>query len=198
MQLPKMAKVKQIFSQPEIRDIPSKIIEELKQKNLKNRVNPGQRIAVTAGSRGIANIDLILKTVVDELKAVKAEPFVLTAMGSHGGATPEGQIQVLNSLKHQIPGVKRSKHQHNGDCMHPFLLKHQIGGPMSNPGSVKRRPKQVPTKENPTVPGKRQVRLGKTADPKHCQPNPPEKELRSSANSVALQYKYRKNQHHDG
>ncbi len=98
MQLPKMAKVKQIFSQPEIKDISLKIIEELRQKNLKDRVKPGQHIAVTAGSRGIANIDLILKTVVEELKAIKAKPFILTAMGSHGGATPEGQIQVLNSL----------------------------------------------------------------------------------------------------
>ena len=98
MQLPKMAKVRQVFDQLGIKDIPAKIREELEKKRLKDRVKPGQRIAVTAGSRGIANIPLILKTIVAELKAVGAEPFLVPAMGSHGGATPEGQIQVLHSL----------------------------------------------------------------------------------------------------
>ena len=98
MQLPRMAKAKQLFDQPEINDIPAEIREELTKNNLKSRVEPGQRIAVTAGSRGIANIPLILKTVVDELKAAGAKPFITPAMGSHGGATPEGQIEVLESL----------------------------------------------------------------------------------------------------
>jgi hypothetical protein len=98
MQLPKMARVRQIFEQPEIEDIPAKIREELGKKRLRDRVKPGQRIAVTAGSRGIANIPLILGTVVAELRAAGAEPFLLAAMGSHGGATPEGQIEVLRSL----------------------------------------------------------------------------------------------------
>ncbi len=98
MQFPKMARVRQIFQQPEIEDIPAKIREELEKKCLRDRVKSGQRIAVTAGSRGIANIPLILGTVVAELKAAGAEPFILTAMGSHGGATPEGQIEVLHSL----------------------------------------------------------------------------------------------------
>jgi len=98
MQLPKMVEVKQIFNQPEIRDVPAKIKEELEKKRLRDRVKAGQRIAVTVGSRGIANISLILMTVVAELRAVGAEPFLLAAMGSHGGATPEGQIEVLHSL----------------------------------------------------------------------------------------------------
>jgi hypothetical protein len=98
MLLPKMAKFRQIFDQPEIKDISAKIKEELEKKCLKDRVKPGQRIAVTVGSRGIANIPLILKTVVAELSAVGAEPFLLAAMGSHGGATPEGQIEVIHSL----------------------------------------------------------------------------------------------------
>ena len=98
MQLPKMAKAEQIFNQPEITDIAAKIREELEKNKLKTRVKQGQRIAVTAGSRGIANIPLILKTVVAELKAAGAKPFIIPAMGSHGGATPEGQIEVLHSL----------------------------------------------------------------------------------------------------
>jgi Lactate racemase N-terminal domain len=98
MQLPRMVKAEQIFHQPEITDIQAKIHQELESKKLQDHVKPGQRIAVTAGSRGIANIPLILKTVVDELKAIGAKPFIIPAMGSHGGATPEGQIEVLHSL----------------------------------------------------------------------------------------------------
>ncbi len=98
MQLPKMAKAQQFFDQPEIKDIESSIREELEKKELKKRVKPGQRIAVTAGSRGIANIPLILRTIVDVLREAETKPFLLAAMGSHGGATPEGQIEVLHSL----------------------------------------------------------------------------------------------------
>jgi hypothetical protein len=93
-----MVKVKQLFNQPKINDIPATIQEELKLKGLKNRVKKGQKIAVTAGSRGIANIPVILKSIVYELVALGAEPFIIPAMGSHGGATPEGQIEVLHSL----------------------------------------------------------------------------------------------------
>lgn len=98
MKLPKMAKVKQIFHQPEVEDIINGIIQELERKQLKKYIKPGQKIAVTAGSRGIADIYVILKTIVDELKKIGAEPFIITAMGSHGGATPEGQLEVLKSL----------------------------------------------------------------------------------------------------
>lgn len=93
-----MAKVKQIFHQPEVEDIINGIIQELERKQLKKYIKPGQKIAVTAGSRGIADIYVILKTIVDELKKIGAEPFIITAMGSHGGATPEGQLEVLKSL----------------------------------------------------------------------------------------------------
>lgn len=55
----------------------------------------GMRIAVTAGSRGVANIALILKTIVSFLKENGAVPFIIPAMGSHGGATAEGQKNLL-------------------------------------------------------------------------------------------------------
>ena len=93
-----MAKARQIFNQPTVKDVPGAIREQLSEKNLAERVKPGQRIAVTAGSRGIANITLILRTVVEELKAVGAEPFIVPAMGSHGGSTPEGQLELLNAM----------------------------------------------------------------------------------------------------
>jgi hypothetical protein len=93
-----MAKARQIFNQPTVKNVPDAIREHLSRKKLAERVKPGQRIAVTAGSRGIANITLILRTVVEELKAVGAEPFIVPAMGSHGGSTPEGQVELLNAM----------------------------------------------------------------------------------------------------
>ena len=93
-----MAKVRQIFNQPTIVDVPCAIREQLKHQKLKNRIKPSQRIAITAGSRGIANIVLILRTIVEELMALGAEPVIVPAMGSHGGSTPEGQVELLQSM----------------------------------------------------------------------------------------------------
>ena len=65
---------------------------------LASRIQPGARIAVTAGSRGIHDLVIVVRAAVDWLKSVGAEPFVVPAMGSHGGATAEGQIEVLAGL----------------------------------------------------------------------------------------------------
>jgi len=62
---------------------------------LRPRIQPGARIAVAVGSRGIANLAVIVRSVLDQIRAAGAQPFVLPAMGSHGGATPEGQRDVL-------------------------------------------------------------------------------------------------------
>jgi len=62
------------------------------------KIHPGARIAVAVGSRGIANIATIVQTAVTTLRRYGAEPFIVPAMGSHGGATPEGQRSLLESL----------------------------------------------------------------------------------------------------
>lgn len=98
MSLPRMVEAKQEFDQPKVEDIKKEIRQELVKKGLKDRVRKGQRIAVTAGSRGIANIAEILATVVEEVRKAGGEPFIVPAMGSHGGSTPEGQVEVLCSL----------------------------------------------------------------------------------------------------
>jgi len=87
----------QLYSHP-IQDIPAAIAQEMDRIGLKSRVRPGETIAVTAGSRGISNIALITREVVRHLRSVGVRPFVFPAMGSHGGATPEGQMQVLESI----------------------------------------------------------------------------------------------------
>jgi len=76
-------------------DIPAVIRSEFKTQNVLGRLKPGAHIAVAAGSRGIANIRGIVAAVVEVLRTAGAKPFILPAMGSHGGATPEGQIEVL-------------------------------------------------------------------------------------------------------
>ena len=98
MSFPRMVEARQIFNQPKLEDPLLAVREELRKKGLPEKIREGQSIAITAGSRGIANIDLILATIVDEVKKAGGDPFLVPAMGSHGGATPEGQIEVLKSL----------------------------------------------------------------------------------------------------
>src|SRR6266508_2494560 len=93
--LPRMARVRQELPDQHLPDVADAVRDALAQGGLRERIKAGQRVAITAGSRGIANIQSVIRTVVQELKAVGAEPFVVPAMGSHGGATVEGQRAVL-------------------------------------------------------------------------------------------------------
>lgn len=95
MTYPSMIRIKQEFKTNPIRDIPGKVRAELAKLKLQETISPGQSVAVTAGSRGVANIATVLAEVVRELKNTGANPFIFPAMGSHGGATPEGQRSVI-------------------------------------------------------------------------------------------------------
>lgn len=97
--LPKMVRVHQKFDSTHIEpaDIPAVIREQLGREELKSKIKPGMSIAITCGSRGINNIAIIVKAIVDFVKEQGAEPFVFPSMGSHGGATPEGQLEILRS-----------------------------------------------------------------------------------------------------
>jgi hypothetical protein len=97
MNFPRMFRVKQRFEGPRVSDIPAAVRETLQTLHLQEKVKPGQTVAVTAGSRGIANIDRITRSVVDELKLLGLAPFIVPTMGSHGEATAEGQRKVLES-----------------------------------------------------------------------------------------------------
>ena len=74
-------------------DIPEVVNHEMGQEQFSSLIKPGMEIAITAGSRGIRNVDIITKAIVDFVKAKGAHPFIVPAMGSHGGATAEGQLQ---------------------------------------------------------------------------------------------------------
>ncbi len=95
--LPKMFHASQTFNDAHIEreDIRKTIFDEIERSGMGARVRPGMRIAITAGSRGIRNVDEITRSVAAYVKSKGAQPFIVPAMGSHGGATAEGQKEVL-------------------------------------------------------------------------------------------------------
>ncbi len=95
MALPKMVRIEQHIEAPVVADIPAAVRAELDEIEARSLVKTGDRIAITGGSRGVANIDIVIKAIADYLKELGARPFVVPAMGSHGGATAEGQRDVL-------------------------------------------------------------------------------------------------------
>ena len=96
--LPRMVKIRQQFPAERIADVPSVLRNALAESGQLEAVRPGMRIAVAVGSRGVNQLQALVRTAVEEIGKRGAFPFVIPAMGSHGGATPEGQAQVLSHL----------------------------------------------------------------------------------------------------
>lgn len=99
--LPRMVRVRQSFDPAHIEpeDLPAVVQAQLDRSEVKAKIKPGMSVAITCGSRGISNIAIIVKAIVDFVKAQGADPFIFPAMGSHGGATAEGQLDVLKSYQ---------------------------------------------------------------------------------------------------
>ena len=97
--LPRMLKARQLFDKGRIEKdkIHEAVFAEMSRPELGDYIKPGQRIAITSGSRGVANVGIITKAIADFVKSKGAKPFVVPAMGSHGGATAEGQRAVIES-----------------------------------------------------------------------------------------------------
>ena len=95
MALPQMLRVRQTFEAPTIEDIPAAVHAEVQRLNLGPKINIGETVAISVGSRGIANIALIIKSLVSELKLLGLEPFLVPAMGSHGGGIAEAQQEII-------------------------------------------------------------------------------------------------------
>lgn len=95
MSLPRMVRLRQTFEATRVNDIPSEVERQLATLNLGQQVKPGQTVAITAGSRGIANIAIIIKAACDHVRRIGGKPIIVPAMGSHGGGTAEGQRQII-------------------------------------------------------------------------------------------------------
>ncbi len=106
--IPKMYKVKQIFNKEKIDDVTGTLKKELLKKEILTLIRPGMKVAIAVGSRGINHIADIVKETVVFLKECGAEPFIVSAMGSHGGGTTEGQKAILASygITEDAMGVK--------------------------------------------------------------------------------------------
>jgi len=93
--LPRCFPVRQVLPREHIADVPAAVRAAFEQIGLRQRVRPGWSVAITAGSRGIASIPTVIQTVASVVREAGAAPFIVPAMGSHGGATPDGQRHVL-------------------------------------------------------------------------------------------------------
>jgi hypothetical protein len=98
MEFPRFARMRQHFTGPKVADIDAAMKEQLAAIDFGKLVAPGMKIAITAGSRGVARINEIIRALVNEIKGYGGEPYIVPAMGSHGGATAEGQVEVLEGL----------------------------------------------------------------------------------------------------
>ncbi len=90
MEFPKVVKIRQKFPRPRVESVEGALREQLGREEISCAIKPGMGVALTAGSRGIAQIDGILRSLVSILREMGAEPFIVPARGSHGGATAQG------------------------------------------------------------------------------------------------------------
>lgn len=95
MKCPAMIRIRQNFNTNSIQDIPEAVRSEIARIKPREIIAPGNSVALTVGSRGIANLAVVLAELVSELKKIGAKPFIVPAMGSHGGATGEGQKKII-------------------------------------------------------------------------------------------------------
>ena len=95
--LPKFALVRQVFPDDTIKDVPKYLNEKLNDPELKSRIKPGMTVAMTGSSREIDNMPVMLRELARFVKAQGANPYIVPAMGSHGGATDAGQKELLES-----------------------------------------------------------------------------------------------------
>lgn len=96
--LPQIMKVSQTFDNTKLDDVEGDLNQKLIYKNIKDKIKPGMKIAITGGSRGISFYKELMKTIVSFVKKCGATPFIVPSMGSHGGGTSEGQENMLKKL----------------------------------------------------------------------------------------------------
>lgn len=96
--IPRVARITQSFIAEKLDDPVAALRQAMATCPATSRIQPGMSIAITVGSRGIARLVDLVRTLVDEVRRRGAEPFIVPAMGSHGGATAEGQQDLIAGL----------------------------------------------------------------------------------------------------
>jgi len=94
----RMRRIRQVFENKRLDNISEVLSQEFMRIRLNELIKPGMEIGITVGSRGITNLQRIIKLVIEEVRKRGGLPFIVSAMGSHGGATAEGQRKVLENL----------------------------------------------------------------------------------------------------
>ncbi|WP_197440033.1 DUF362 domain-containing protein [Calycomorphotria hydatis] len=120
LELPPMTTIRQHFDATSIDDVRAELLQRLNSGQFEQQIQPGQRIGIAVGSRGLAELPLLIKTTVDWVKKHGGTPILIPAMGSHGGGTSEGQTEVLERLgitpdAMQCPIDARMETAHLGD-----------------------------------------------------------------------------------
>ena len=98
---PLVFRVRQKFHDPWLDNVPGEVEAQLSRLSLHNKIKSGETVAITAGSRGIANIQHIIKAVADHLKGVGANPFIVPAMGSHGGGARGSPVENFSARRRE-------------------------------------------------------------------------------------------------
>lgn len=93
--VPRMVKIHQKFDRPIVNDVGMELMNKLKEQQISSKISDGMKVAIAVGSRGVANLPVMVKTLVSVIKKAGGDPFVVPCMGSHGGATAEGQRDML-------------------------------------------------------------------------------------------------------
>src|SRR5450759_681242 len=93
--LPRWAPVRQLFDADEVADMAQAVADELTRPGTGDAITPGARVAILAGSRGVDRVAEVIRALADGVRSRGGIPFVVPAMGSHGGATAEGQAAIL-------------------------------------------------------------------------------------------------------
>ena len=119
--LPKLYRVRQRFDDRQLEDVAGEVRAQLARPEVASLIRPGARVAVGVGSRGIRDLYTVVETTVACLKELGARPFIVSAMGSHGGGTQEGQREVLAGYgiteeNLGIPVVTTVDTVHLGNC----------------------------------------------------------------------------------
>jgi len=119
--IPKMIRVKQNFEDHKIDDVAAAVKMQIERPEIKRKISSGKTIAVGVGSRGVANINIAVKALVESLKDLGANPFVFPAMGSHAGGTAESQRALLAGygITEETVGVEIKS---NMDTVIPVVL----------------------------------------------------------------------------